>query len=405
MIESINENSVNIELKSICEKINRKQALKEEIYTINCEREKKEASEFEKSEKRLLRFQKTNQLSKGYPIISIPKDIFEKTPHSSTSITTTRLRLAIIESCAFIISLIWFASIFVKSEITGEFPFLIFMLSLAVTSILGLYFFVGSLDYIKGAIEFSISCEEYEHQKKELEDKVSKIDRLSLETQWDRFDRAFLAFVHKCNNEYNREADAFDTKIKEFEEDALCRIKAINEEIRVIDEELEKVTLIHSSLFEYAGKIGEILSIGRADSLKEAINIALEDVRKDNEEKARKEEAERQEEILREQARAQELHNLEMQRKYEEAERNARIEAAENRRMFEAFECRAQRDAAEMRRQQESYQRDMKRMAEKEAQSRKNALVGRCLSCANSGRCSSSIRGKLENCPSFVPRH
>lgn len=70
--------------------------------------------------------------------------------------------------------------------------------------------------------------------------------------------------------------------------------------------QLSQITVIDAELFELSGKIASMLEQGRAESLKEAINLAIDEDRQEKHNQAMQEEAELQTLAAEEQARAAE---------------------------------------------------------------------------------------------------
>ncbi len=165
--------------------------------------------------------------------------------------------------------------------------------------------------------------------------------------------------------EYNKEYKELQKKESETRDQ-------LTKEYNSIKEKLDAVTIIQPDLFEYAYRLSEVIRLQRADSVKEAINIVLEDVRKEEEERQRREEAYRQEEILEEQARVARDHqermeraaqerNREIEKHNREMERNARLQLEETRRQAEED----RRYNAEMERNRRESDRRLKEATER----------------------------------------
>ena len=164
----------------------------------------------------------------------------------------------------------------------------------------------------------------------------------------------------------------------------------LKQRIYELSEKLDTHTLIHADMFKYARNIANVLDYGRADTLKEAINIALEDERKADLAIREYEAMERQEEAM--------MRREKEQMRWEEEQRE------HNR----AMEMAAERDAAarEAMAKEAAKQTDLaKKEAERAAQQRRaeeSAARAKCISCANYKNCLS--RGKGLNCGGFRPR-
>lgn len=170
------------------------------------------------------------------------------------------------------------------------------------------------------------------------------------------------------------------------------------------EEQLKAVTIIHPDMADKASDIARILERGRADTLKEAINLALEDDRKATEEMNRQAEAQRLEAILERQAQDARRHQMEM----EEAERahNKAVEE-ETRRNNAAMEREARAHNEAMHRAVQESNRiaeDRNRHAREQsrASARQNEFTAsdghRCQKCKNRFGCSRDIH----NCGAFV---
>lgn len=157
--------------------------------------------------------------------------------------------------------------------------------------------------------------------------------------------RDYSAALSTLKDFADSEQKKYKKSISEIEKSYEKEKQELSTKLRDLDEKLDSFTLINPSLFYIAGNIADALDMGRADSLKEAINIALEDERKDKEEAARREEALRQEEILERQAEDNRIHNAIMQ----EAERQARYTQEQHNRAMEAAALRQAEETAKLR--------------------------------------------------------
>ena len=169
------------------------------------------------------------------------------------------------------------------------------------------------------------------------------------------------------------------------------------DEIKPLLEEIENNTVLHADYVPYAARLARLIESGRADTLKEAINLMLDDIRKDKEEAERRNEARRQEEETR-------RHNMAMQNIAEQEARDARAHnaAMEKAARDQAAAAKAQAAAAQaaandarIRAQQAEKDRRYK-----EHEAERNASL-RCQGCVYAGRCS---RHNKVNCAAFRPR-
>ena len=140
-------------------------------------------------------------------------------------------------------------------------------------------------------------------------------------TAFRSYDTKFLSFVESCDRKYNEENKRHTEELGRIGEKNRQKLDALHQEKDVLIEELTSTTLIPEELYFEAWRISSMLKQKRADSLKEAINLALDDKRKEEEEEARREEAARREAILEQQAYDNRMHNEAMQRAAEEEAR------------------------------------------------------------------------------------
>lgn len=148
---------------------------------------------------------------------------------------------------------------------------------------------------------------------------------------------------------------------------------------------------ISEEYYHHVPKLITLLQSGRADSYKEALNIAIEEERQNAIEAARREEEARRLEVLERQAEEERRHNMMIERQ----------EAAHQRQMAQAERDRAEAErlrAVQARRDQERATRDA---AHANAVARNNALH-RCAKCAKSDAC--GINRGIPNCGAFEPK-
>ena len=168
--------------------------------------------------------------------------------------------------------------------------------------------------------------------------------------QYVAFEEAFLKTVeeYKCTKESceSQLMLKYEKIVAPDKEQLEALEKTIEEDYKII----ENNTLLHKDHIGYIESIVQLLETGRADDLKEAINMAIEEERKIENENERRAEAYRQERILEEQARQNMLHNQEMER----AERQ-RVEAA--REHAAKMEAQAKLQAEETRKLRQELER------------------------------------------------
>ncbi len=259
----------------------------------------------------------------------------------------------------------------------------------------------GSLGFwaLKGAAKVTMFID-WQTKQKEWKEKQLKweteFNRGATKEEKERFlnesmayDACFLNLVEACSQKYSDELKRYEVGLASIQEKYLDKLDRLNHELSEVSEQLNNVTLIHSDLFGNAGRISTMLKTGRADSLKEAINLALDEERKDMEEAARRAEARKQEAILEQQARDNRIHNEAMQRAAEEEARATRAHNA-------AMERAAQAQAREAARQSE--------IAQKQARDAQRAASARCANCANSTKCTYTAKQNAGSCGAYRPR-
>ena len=189
----------------------------------------------------------------------------------------------------------------------------------------------------EGDAEFIENCKKYD---REVEEYVIKFAEAKAEAKKE---------LEQFKNDENK---LYEEKVSKITEKYEKERKEISQKLESLDIKISSYTLIDKSLFYLSGKIARVLEMGRADSLKEAINIALDDERKEEEEKQRRREAEEMAEIAKEEAdrrvrleehQAEELrrHNREMEY---QAEKQAKAEAE-----FRKAQLENEKNAALMR--------------------------------------------------------
>lgn len=228
------------------------------------------------------------------------------------------------------------------------------------------------------------------------ESEVKKYDKAfeaEFLAQCQDYDRMFLNYVEVCAKKYDEELDKLSEDRSALAGEYIEPLEKIVEQANELNKKLDEVTLIPSDLFHLAGKIASILKAHRADTLKEAINLALEEERRDNEEAARRAEAARQADIM-ERAAAEEYraacaHNAAMERAAAEEARAARAHNA-------AMERAAQEQARAAKQQADN--------AKKQAEEAERAAMSKCRGCANHNKCSYSVRKHSLSCGSYTPK-
>ena len=215
-----------------------------------------------------------------------------------------------------------------------------------------------------------------------------------------KYEKQFVVILRACEEKREEEVARFNAELEAIDKKYEKQTKELEAKKSELLEKLHQHTIIHEDLFDIASKISYILRQKRADSLKEAINLALSEKRQEENEEARREEAAKREKILEQQAYENRKHNEAMQRAAEEEarairEHNAAMERAA-REHNAAMERVAQDQAREIQKQTQ--------MSRQQSNAASSAARARCNACANSGKCNVKFGPGAIGCPSFRPR-
>ncbi len=187
-------------------------------------------------------------------------------------------------------------------------------------------------------------------------------------------------------------AVSYDKYIKILDEFAENKQTAI-ERRQEVNEQLRQCELVPENYLHLVSPIITILKSGRADTYKEALNLAIDEERQEQEAAARRAaearrqaEEERRTAILQQQAAEERRHNEQMERQQAEQARQAARQAEQAQRQAEQAQRQARREAYEAKAQAE---RDAYR---------------KCASCRNGAKCSPSARKHSLTCGGYSPR-
>lgn len=213
--------------------------------------------------------------------------------------------------------------------------------------------------------------------KKKIYDAYRALDNafLSMIPEYIESREAEVKRAQEDQDRYRMEKEKYEDDLTAIEADYEKLAKELSQKKEEILKQLDSVTIISKDFIPDAERIAKVLKQGRADTLKEAINLVLDEKRKEEAEEARREEAARREAILERQAYENRKHNEAMQR------------AAE-------AEARAVRE----------HNAAMERAAQAQADSQRAANSARCLSCAKSGTCSYE-RKQAAICQAYVKKN
>lgn len=264
---------------------------------------------------------------------------------------------------------------------------------LAVVPVIGLaWAWATKTNLIESVQENRKKNEETNQERVEWESAISstavvkELDRVI--SVFREYDSQFLELVKACREKRKEQQDVTAQMLQATDKETEEKMKQIEKEKDSLMREMDEKELLSWNLYGEAGRIASILEDGRANTLQEAINLALDEARKDEEERNRQEEARRQEEILEQQAEDNRRHNAAMQRAAEE----------------QAMAMRDQAQAAQQQaRAAEEQAREAKRQRERAEQQAWDAS-SRCTFCANIGKCNPAAMKNAQNCAAYRPR-
>lgn len=163
-------------------------------------------------------------------------------------------------------------------------------------------------------------------------------------------------------------------------------------ELSSLSSEIENHNYIPEEYHHLVPKLISLLQSGRADSYKEALNMAIDEERQDAMEAARQQEEARRLSALERQAEEEHRHNMMMERQQAAHERAMERAAQEQADIQRRAAAQAQRDAARANAEARRRADEDRRNAAKQANATRMAGVSKCASCANSRRCPSSVK-------------
>lgn len=281
----------------------------------------------------------------------------------------------------------------------------------------GIYFYLNLGKAKKADEEATITkIESYEKEKKEKADKYNQ-DMIEYQTSLNSYKLQRADFI----DEYTKWRKVYleslneEAEIEEkLEADRIAAVKKIEAEefMPVLNDMAELNDLITNDYLPALDIIIDLLKSGRADDLKEAINL-YEDIvyrerqlqleREKEEQRKYEEEQRRRDEERRYQEDKAFREQQERQRQYEEERRRDDEEKRrrEEERARKSEELRCESEEKERIRREE-YKAHMNRLEEERKQ--RNAGQAQCRACVNAGRCNMSIHNNTPNCTGFRPR-
>lgn len=183
------------------------------------------------------------------------------------------------------------------------------------------------------------------------------------------------------------------------------KLATANAELEENTARIMEIDVVTPEYYHLVSTIISMLKSGRADTYKEALNMAIEEERLADIEAARREEENRRIAAMERQAEEDRRHNMmmeEQQAAHNRAmERVAEDQAAEQRRANQQAERDRRNADAEARRRQDAAASE----ARKQAAATRSAGISKCASCRNSSRCPSHVKnnGSGLTCGGYVP--
>ena len=229
---------------------------------------------------------------------------------------------------------------------------------------------------IGAAYLFNKCRKEFNAKKQEYDKSVSTFNETYKEfsVALKNFDAEKQTFIDSAQEYADKYAHAYDMAIEAFCEKT-DREKAANERIAEIKKELAGYSAIPSEYYHLVNSVVSNLESGRADSYKEALNLAIREEKEEQERNHRLEQEEERNRILRQQAEEERRHNEQMER-----QQKLHDEAMQH----------------EQKRQTDAILREQRRQ--------QDAGIAKCATCANRGKCSpSAMRGGGFSCGGYRP--
>lgn len=278
-----------------------------------------------------------------------------------------------------------------------------FILGIMMTFLSQIFGILGQISFLAAIISgiawflyFSGIVNQYLSYKEKLDDWDNTANASLVKGQNERFysecmefENAFLALTKACDTYYESEKEKNSNVIDNIRKAYSEKHDDLNNQLERTETQLNAVTLIHPDLFSSALHIAKLLETGRSDTLKEAINLAVEEDRKDAEEQARQEEAARQEAILKQQAEDTRIHQQTLEQAAREHNAAMEREAREHNQAMQA----AAREQNRLAKEQNDIAREQNRVTAEDSR--------RCQRCKNFGH---GCRGGIHNCAAFVSR-
>lgn len=299
------------------------------------------------------------------PDSSVPNAEYKETEQSLQKLQKRFYAVLFITIITFIISTVSKWGIFEGVSTIGALASIIF----------GLSFYSGKNKVKKDKNTYENSMKKYENNMQVYRNALSVYE--SEKTKG-------IEAAQQFAKEYKEAYIEYDRLLQESEEK---RKEAFQTFIQKMDE-AKTYDFMPPEYYDLIKPIIKILKSGRADTYKEALNLAIQEEKEAQAEAARRAEEAERTRIMREQAEAEERRAREEQRHRQEME------------LREAAARRAAADAERARREAKYEERRRK----SEEETRKFSGRQRCKGCANESACPPAAKENGLTCGAFVPK-
>lgn len=254
-------------------------------------------------------------------------------------------------------------------------------------------------------LEAKVEKEKYEQDLKEYQSLVNshKLAKADFLEEYAKWREVYLESLEE-------ESEIED----KLEADRVAAVEKINDEefVPILNELSELNDLVTTNYLPALDVIIDLLKSGRADDLKEAINLyedmlyrerQLQLQREQEEQRRYEEEQRRADEERRYQEEMRFREEQERQRQREEERREREAERRHREELKQREQQERDRAIAERERiRKEEYKEHMNRIDQEKKQ--RSAGQAQCFACLNAGRCNMQVHNNAPNCTGFRPR-
>ena len=313
------------------------------------------------------------------------------------------------------VAIFFFLGIFFGDVIgNGALPTTLVIIALAVGAFL---FFKMKVDKSKAVIdqERAVALEEYNQKKEQLlanyaaAMKAYESDCAAYETT----SHAFLQEYSTWRPIYLKHLQEEAVIAQQLEADRQAEVNRIYaEEYAPVEKALTQYNdLITAKYLPVIGTLIDLLKSGRADDLKEAVNLYEDIVYREKQLKLEREKEEHRRQEAAEALEAEERRHRDQMRFQEDQERQRQREAEQQQKLAEQQMAMQQKQHAEMMRaqadaakRQEDQRRKEERAAREREEKAREAGSKQCQACVSSATCNHRIYNRTGNCTGFRPR-